>query len=150
MWFPFYSSAESYSFPVISKMSLPQTVLLSDFFFLIMYLLKFKTTFSSIFSETLHVSVDQPPTSGQSHTFSRVWYSLVTLKRPSRYVYSFQYLRPDHLSVLGVSRLVFTNEVETVRGFIILLCELPQTQEVGIWIDLSILFHMHFPSSLIQ
>lgn len=108
MWFPFYSSAESCSFPVISKMSLPQTVLLSDFFFKkIMYLLKFKTTFSSIFSETLHVSVDQPPTSGWSHTFSRVWYSLVTLKRPSRYVYSFQYLRPDHLSVLGVSRLVY-------------------------------------------
>lgn len=107
-------------------MSLPQAVLLSDFF-LIMYLLKFKTTFSSRFSETLAVSVEQPQTSGWSHTFSRVWYSLLILKRPSRYVYSFQYLRPDHLSVLGVSRLVFTNEVEIVRGFIILLCELPQT-----------------------
>ena len=30
----------------------------------------------------------------------------------------FTYLGPNHFSVLGVPRLVFTNEVETVRGFV--------------------------------
>lgn len=130
------SVAKSSSFSEVPKVSLPQRLLPTSWLkkekkkvYLHLYFLRFDFLRADLVTPCVFVW-----SSSQSHAGC----SLVTFKRPSGHVHSFQYLRPNHLSMKSVSRLDFANRMETVRGFIIPVGEMPQTWDMGMWIDLPL------------